>query len=103
VTPAKPAPPVETEAKGDDGPVVLQWEGLEIPVPATMDDWDPDLLEVLEQGKAVSFLRALFGSAAYERIRAGFRAKHGRKPTVGDLGRLAEIIANHYGFESVPE
>jgi len=96
---AKPAAQVEAEGDVADATISLEWEGIEIRLPATVDDWDPDTLELLERGREISTLRALFGSDAYDAVAREFREHHGRKWKLGDVKRLGEVIAKQYGFD----
>ena len=93
--------PVKTEATSVDGDTIdVDWEGITITVPATADDWDPDVLEAFENGKAIAAVKGLLGVDTYERVRRQFRNTHGRKMVVRDLNDLMEKVAEVYGFES---
>lgn len=93
--------PVKTEATTSDGDTIdVDWEGITVTVPATADDWDPDVLEAFENGKAIAAVKGLLGVDTYERVRRQFRKTHGRKMVVRDLNDLMETVAAVYGFES---
>jgi len=95
-----PAPKVEAEGEQT---ITIYWEGAAIALPATVDDWDVDVLEAFETGKAVSALRRLFGSKRYDQLLADFRSVHGRPAKLRDLTALVEQIAEAYGFEGSGE
>lgn len=93
-TPVKDSP-ARLEAIGDD--MVVTWFGQAITLPPSVEDWDPDVLEAFETGKAISALRSLLGDQ-YEAARRRFLKDQGRKATVGDLTSLVDAIAQSYGF-----
>lgn len=91
--------PAQTEANADEF-VDVDWDGVTVTVPASPEQMDLDALEAFEGGKAIAALRAMIGSKGYDDLRKRYEKKHGRKPVVGDLGRLMEAIAATYGFET---
>lgn len=93
-------PAVQRDAEQSSEPVTVEWHGIPVELPATVEDWDLEALEAFEQGKVLSAVRLLLGSRRYDELRAGVREKLGRKPTVRDLTPLAEEIARTYGFET---
>lgn len=93
--------PLQTEATGD--PQIITWEGVDIVLPSSVDDWDMDALEAFENGRAATFLRQLVGNDAYSRMRKAFTDAHGRKPKVSDFGTFTEQVAKLYGFGSSGE
>lgn len=93
--------PVKTEATSADGDTVdIEWDGTTITVPATADDWDPDVLEAFEDGKAIAAVKGLLGADTYTRLRRDFQRRHGRKMVVRDLNDLMEKVAAVYGFDT---
>ncbi len=104
--PAPTAPPADAtpahrEALGSQ--MAVKWAGQTILLPPSVDDWDPDVLEAFENGKAIGALRTLLGSDNYEAARRQFARDNGRKPTVGDLTGLVSGIAEAYGFDGPGE
>src|SRR5690606_31955533 len=95
-----PAPRVEADAIET---VTVDWDGLAVEVPASVDDWDPDILEAFEQGKAITVLRMLLGSLRYDGLRVEWKQRHGRAVKLGDLTRLFDEIARTYGFDGQGE
>lgn len=91
-------PPAQREVEGEN--VIVTWQGQEVELPATVDDWDADALEAWESGKALTGLRMLLGSRRYDELREEFRKNNGRKSKVGDFTPLFEEIAKLYGFET---
>lgn len=96
-------PAAQREAEGSTAPVTINWEGIDVELPAAVDDWDIDALDAMETGKLVAALRGLLGSKRYGQLRAEFEAKTGRKMKVGDLDPLFREIARVYGFTALGE
>lgn len=86
-----------------DGTKIVEWAGLQVRLPGSADDWDPDALEAFETGKAVTAVRALLGSAKYETLKRDFTSTHGRRPVMRDMGELLVSIAQVYGFGGAGE
>lgn len=83
---------------------LLTWEGVALTVPADIEDVDPDVLEAFENGKAITALRAIFGSDEYERIRTKWAKLHDdKRPVMRDINRLYDVIAEHFGFNDSGE
>lgn len=89
----------EREAEGAASPLTIEWEGFTLVVPAAVEDWSADALEAFEKGQAVTALRGVLGSKAYDVLREGFQEKHGRKLAVRELGSLGDLIAATYGIQ----
>lgn len=81
----------------------LDWNGVALQIASTIEDADPDVVEAFENGKAITALRALFGSDEYDRARRDYKKLHGRRPTMKDIGTLADLVAEHFGFETAGE
>lgn len=96
----KAAAKAETEPNAT---VTVEWEGIKLKIPATTADLDPDWVEAMENGKAITAMRALFGNAGYEGARNAFERKYKRRPTMKDIDSLAEVVAVHFGFSSAGE
>lgn len=89
----------EREAEGAASPLTIEWEGFTLVVPPAVEDWDADAVEAFEKGQAVTAVRGVLGSKAYDQLRADFLKKNGRKLAVRDLGSLGDVIAATYGIE----
>jgi hypothetical protein len=96
------APAVEREAEGA-APPTITFAGVDLIFPAAVDDWDVDALEAFENGRVVSAMRALFGDATWDRVKAAFRKANGRALKVKDLEPLGRKIAEVYGFAEAGE
>lgn len=66
-------------------------------LPATVDDWDAEALELMERGRAMMALRAIIGSAQYEALKAHLTVD-GVPPKVRDYSALMDALAAEYGF-----
>lgn len=95
-------PAAQREAEGEET-VTIEWHGMSVEVPATIEGWDPDAAEAFETGRAITGLRLLVGSRRYDELRAEFKRQTGRKATIRDLTPLTEEVAKLYGFEAPPE
>lgn len=72
---------------------VVQWRGVDLRVPPSIDDWPIEVQEFAEDGMAVKHLRGLLGVAQWERLKADGHVTHMR-----DLGELSEaIMSGAYG------
>lgn len=91
--------PAQAEAEGTDT-IDVDWDGVTVTVPASVEAMDLDVLEAFETGKAVSALRAMIGTKGYDELRKRYEKEHGRTAKVGDLGRLMDAIAAAYGFDN---
>lgn len=87
----------QVEADGD-ATVTVDWGGVQVVVPATVDDLDLDALEAFESGHAAAFARQVLGPAAYAEARKAYETLHGRRPKVRDLKALLDGVARLYGF-----
>ena len=85
------------------GTALLVWRGVAVTVPAELDDLDPDAIEALENGKAITALRLIFGSKEYDGLRDEFEKQHGFRPKVRDLTELTDQVGEHFGFENAGE
>ncbi|MFE1104147.1 hypothetical protein ACFW4K_26845 [Nocardiopsis alba] len=102
-TPAEPAPErlaaLKDEAnRGEEmAPAdllkVVQWRGVDLRVPASIDDWPIEVQEFAEDGMAVKHLRGLLGVAQWNKLKTD-----GHVTKMGDLGDLSEtIMRDAYG------
>lgn len=82
------------EAKSSTAKV--EWRGHTFEVSREYDDWSVDLLESLEEGKAVGIVRGALGPQQWRTV-SGLNLK------VRDLGELSEAIAKAMGFGSAGE
>jgi hypothetical protein len=87
-----------TQAEAEGTPIVVDWEGVELTVPASVQDWDLDTLEAFEQGRAITAIKSLLGDDGYKQATDAFQAKHGRKVKVRDVEGLMSTVAGAYGF-----
>lgn len=99
---AHPLTVIEAEARGDDT-VEIEWEGLSLTIPASIEDWDLEVMEAFESGQLTVALRGLLGERGYAGIKAAFRDRHGRGIKVGDVRSLGDVIADTYGFDGPGE
>lgn len=95
-------PAAQVEAEGAER-MSIDWDGIQVKLPATVEDWDPDALEAFETGKAITALRTVLGSRQYDEIRKVWASRKGRKPKLGDMTKLVEDIAKAYGFDGSGE
>lgn len=91
--------PAQREAEGAET-VTVDWDGVPVTIPGSPDAMDLDALEAFESGKAVSAIKAMVGPKAFNQLRVEYQKANGRKPVVGDLGRLMEAVAVAYGFDT---
>lgn len=100
--PATPIPaaagPAEAEGTGATS-ISLPYKGVTVVLPARVEEWDLDALAAFERGQAASAFQGLMGPK-YAAFAAEFQKANGRKPNVGDLEGLMEIVAEAYGFTS---
>lgn len=72
---------------------VVQWRGVDLRVPPSIDDWDVQIQEWAEDGMAVKHLRGLLGAEQWNKLKAD-----GHVSKMGDLGDLSEtIMRDAYG------
>lgn len=91
--------PAQREAEGTET-VTVDWDGVPVTVPGSVENLDLDALDAFESGKAVAAIKAMVGPKAYDKLRADYQKANGRKPVVGDLGRLMDAVAAAYGFDN---
>lgn len=84
----------EAEAKNE--PAVIEWRGHTFTVSRDYDDWSVDLLESLEEGKAVGVVRGALGPSGWRTVKA-------MNLKVRDLNELSNEIARAMGFGSAGE
>lgn len=77
--------------------VEIEWRGLTLVLPSSIEDCDVSVLEAIEDNKVARVVRGLLGDKQWSEIRSAQLA------TVGDLGDLAEIIVKALGFTSSGE
>jgi hypothetical protein len=94
--------PAQREAEGDETTTV-EWDGVKVTFPASVEGLDLDALEAFEGGKAVAALKGMVGQKGYDTLRSDYVKANGRKPKAGDLGRLMDLVAGAFGFESQGE
>lgn len=87
--------PAEAEAK-NDSTAVVKWRGMEFTISREYGDWSVDLLESIEEGKAVGIVRGAIGAANWRRVQS-------MNLKVRDLDELSDQIAKALGFGSVGE
>jgi hypothetical protein len=80
-----------------DATVNVEWRGLTLALPSTIEDCDLEVLEAFEDGKAATFVRSLLGPAQWAQVRATGPMK------VRDLAEIGELIAKALGFASPGE
>lgn len=96
ITPNDPAAVEVSEQETID----VTWRDFVICVPASFDDWDGDALEALENGKAMTALRGVLGSANRDALVKDFATKYDRKMLTRDWGDLLEtIVKDGYGVQ----
>lgn len=78
----------------DTAPLTVEWRGVTYTLPPA-EEWPVEVLEAMEDGKAVTFVRSVLG--------AGQWVKAKQSMTVTDLSDLAEEIAQAYGFQTSGE
>jgi hypothetical protein len=86
--------PRKDEAQGKTAKV--EFRGQTFEVPREYDDWSVDLMESLEEGKAVGIVRGALGSRQWRVVKAMDLRNR-------DLGELSDAIAVALGFGSVGE
>jgi hypothetical protein len=115
VDPTDPALIAAADEAVDTAATTVNWEGVTVTVPPNLEGVDPDAIEALENGKAMTFLRLVIGSDEYEKARRRFRSLHGRPATLRDVAgddsedsdaskrSLAGLVAIHFGFDTAGE
>lgn len=90
--------------------VEIDWRGVTVKVPASLNYVDPDAIEAFENAKAISGLRLAIGSDEYDRARRRFESVNKYAPTMVDIGgerdvnsdaskaSLAYLVMQHLGF-----
>lgn len=86
--------PVKTEAQSDVG--TFEFRGETFTVPLERVKWSVDLIESLEEGKAVGSVRGALGPAQWRTVRA-------MELNMGELGELSLLIAEAMGFSDAGE
>lgn len=89
---ATDADPAEIEASGADT-VTVTYGGHAYTIPATVDDWSIDALELAERGQPARLLNAVLGPDQY----AQFKSRHSK---VRELREMSDQIARVSGFGS---
>lgn len=97
-----PPTPPQAEVEAVES-ISVDWDGLQVTAPASVEDWDPDAVEAFESGKVIGALRGLLGSDTYDALRDAWSRRHGRRPVMRDLTRLFEALAQAYGFTDLGE
>ncbi len=85
----------EAEAKSPEVAVV-EWRGHRFEVPRQYNDWSVDLVESLEEGKAVGIIRGALGPRQWQAVKAA-------NLKMRDLGELSDAIVKALGFGSKGE
>lgn len=96
-----PTDPAASEVAGED--IQFDYDGHTFTLPASTDDWPLDAVEALENGRAVTALKALIGQAQYAAWSRHVQRKTGAAPKARHAGELLEAIANEYGFVGAGE
>lgn len=84
----------KAEAKKE--PVVVEFRGHEFTVPVDYEDWSVDLLESLEEGKAVGIVRGALGPDQWRIVKT-------MNLKVAGLNELTEGITKALGFKTAGE
>lgn len=84
----------KAEAKKE--PAVVSWRGHEFKIELDYDEWSVDLLESLEEGKAVGIVRGSLGPAQWRVVKSMNLKKR-------DLDELTDKITAAMGFRSTGE
>lgn len=93
-----PDTPAEREAKAEPGATtVIEWDGVDLSIPAAPEGLRADVFLAFEEGKAVTALRGVLGAHQY--------AKHisAQNKTLGELEDLFAEVMKHYGFDQAGE
>lgn len=93
---------VEAEATGA-ATVGISFDGHTYTIPASIDDADINVIRAFEQGHATVFVAELMGADQFALLERRHRKAHDGRFTKADLDRLAEQIAEAYGFEGTGE
>lgn len=86
----------EAEARGIDR-ATITWQGFEFSVPASVEDWDPDVLEAFEKNQAITAVKALLGDSTYAKLRKHAQ-KNGLAFNVRTIGEVMGLVAEAMGF-----
>lgn len=84
----------EAEAKKE--PAIVEWRGHRFEIPLDYDEWSVDLLESLEEGKAVGIVRGSLGPEQWTTCKRMNLKKR-------DLDELTEEIVKAMGLKSAGE
>lgn len=72
---------------------VVQWRGVDLRVPPSIDEWPIEVQEWAEDGMAVKHLRSMLGVDQWNKLKAD-----GHVTKMGDLSDLSEtIMRDAYG------
>lgn len=89
---AKKKTAAQREAEGDET-TEIEWGGLSLTIPASMEDASAVVALSFEEGKIASALRALVGPEQWAEVMK-------TKPKMRDLGVLFDTVAAEMGLES---
>lgn len=84
------------EAEADGSTAEFTFRDQTFTVPLVKAEWSVDLLESLEEGKAVGSVRGALGPNQWRMVR-------GMNLNIRELGELSELIAKAMGFGDVGE
>ncbi|MDP5182180.1 hypothetical protein QOZ88_05985 [Blastococcus sp. BMG 814] len=87
--------PVRAEAL-DQSTIAVPFDGATYTVPRDLEDWPMAAMEAMEDGKAVTALRALLPATQW----AAFKATG---PSIRAMSQLLDAIAVEAGFKSAGE
>lgn len=87
---------LDGEIVDGSGLIPISWRGHTFTVPASSDDWDVEVTEAFEGGKAATAIRGLLGEDQWEEFMT-------ERPKNRDLAEMFEQIAEALGFESAGE
>ena len=77
--------------------VEIEWRGLKIAVPATLDDAPIEVMEAIEAGKGYQAAKYIVGPEKWAEIKATL------KPTKRDIDELMDSISVQLGFTKTGE
>ena len=95
---SKKSTPARDEAEGVET-LAISWRGVDLIVPASIEDWPADAVFAMEDSRPVIAVRAILGRSQTAQVMA-----LDPKPTVRDLQNdLFNAIAAAMGFEGPGE
>lgn len=83
----------------DDESVTIDWDGIPVIIPKTIEHCDADAMEAFENSKIITAVRSVLGSVQYSTVKAKRERDQGRPVTPADLVPLMDAIAVQFGFK----